>query len=1393
MPGHKLSASVSQNRKAELANAYNELGKELSSSKIRVVGNYTLGRVIGEGAYGKVRLGIHRLTSTRVAIKQIPKAMSASLTREIHHHRQLHHPHITQMYEVIATESHIWIVTELCCGGELFDYLVEKGRLSEEETRNLFGQLCLAVAYLHDNDIVHRDLKLENVLLDERCRVKLGDFGFTREFDRNALMETFCGTTGYASPEMLQGKKYQGPEVDVWSLGIILYTLLTGTLPFDDDDEAVMREKIIEGEFEDPAWLSLESRDLIKNILTKDVPKRITIPQMLTHPWFTSQTLSYEGEPLSPLPASVLDEFNRPSTPPQSDVELAQTQSRRNSNSEASTEDSTSTSPFSKQPDLINSTPTTPDKEYLVDPFESTDNKAQASPSSASQSSPSIPRHPSDSTIRKTTLESLSKLRRQSATVVEEEPPNETHAQGVKFPASGTAPSPIIYSASTSSKPSGPALPLRTPARTKRRSVSSVMSDGGAVTGSPTFDADNDNDLGIDMGVASGLSLNISAATSSQPIDFASLLTGHMPVMFSTEPERRLLNSLAALGLDTAQIVHSVLSHACDSAGAMWWMLRRKDREREETGAVWVASPAEEVKAFTFGLPEDKDKDKEKDKGKEREHKKKRHKVSAGVQTDSQVVAPLPPPPQFALVPPTPTINSARPTTPPPRERVGTPTKMSMLTPGSTTSAIPNGHGGDTSGSGSYRSYPSTPSGSVKDREKDNGHGKDREKEKGGRKARSGSVSIMQRATTALEAAGLVRKKSAEAVKEERDKDKDREKSKEAEREKEKRIGSNEEPRPSHGSTSGGSSKLTKSPPLKPTKDPIPIPSTPPPNEHSHITGTQIGSPWVLADTGISVPAEVAREAALATLTGAHTTANSLPINRDPMVHSYSTPNISDNVTRKPSPQPPIRNKSNLLAAFRLWFNEERKGKRKEDPNAGSHAGTSQAHAIGSIRVPSRRGSVSKPQTGVNNKNKGGNKYSSQRGTKHRGKRPSMSSRRSSSVNSRRSSVTSNHVAPLLELDSPQQIPRRSMGSHTPNSEFGGEHSSRPSSIHSLSMQPSTAASGRHKKSPSQSSTGSVHHFRTSSPMQKLYHRRGGSGSSTTRVVRQMTPVKEQRPPHVRSNSATSSLYSPPSSRPTSFYEQSESEGGGLNRPRTASPYRSRRKSMDETSSIASNSRKNGASGSGPTTFVAQKRQGPFASPAGIGRSSWKKSWGIEPPGWSSRTAHLPIEVIDILPLSNNEPISIRDVFSGKHPVHLTTVGAGDDSDWVDEDDDIPALAGGLGQMGALSMSSSVSSSAGSTGLNLPPLPPLQMDQGPITLSPAPRGHRTKRSGSGGNGGSGSRSKGGHSPSPKLSPLPSESLYDTAETRSGRRQLPSGRPGPAFKQAIQEEDEGEEE
>ena len=983
----------------------------------------------------------------------------------------------------------------------------------------------------------------------------------------------------------------------------------------------------------------VESRDLIKNILVEDVTKRLTIPQILCHLWFTSKQLTYEPEPVSvPFPTT----SKRPSTP--------EAQSRRNSestapdSSEASTQESPS--PFIKQPELISSVPTTPE-DSIADPFESTDNE--------SSNKPSIQRHSSNSTIRRTSgsdIESLSsKLAktsdRQPATVIEED------GDGVKC----HYPSSLLRSSSSK----GPPLPVRTPARTKRRSVSSVMSE----TGSPILDKTPTPLL----------------APSSRDIDFVSLLTASTPVMFSTPDERRLLNTLASLGFDTAQIVHSVLSYACDSAGALWWMLRKKEERTllEDITHTALDVPVSLDPTISETEPRPNDESRE-------SKQKKKKKKNAGIQTDAQVQKEMLVAPQFAFVPPTPT-SSARPTTPP--HKNGTPVWSPLLSPTSSSTC-----GGDSSS----KSHPSTPSGSLRERDKELGSK--------GRKARAGSVSIMQRATTALEAAGLVRKRSAEAVRDEKEKDKHREN--------DRRMASGEEPRLSHSSAS---SKLTKTPPLKPAREFFP-PSTPPPNESRH-NAAQIGSPWVLADGR-----EFVSTSAIAAVNA-----------KGEMLQSLSTPNISETA---PKPVPPTRNKSNLLAAFRLWFNEERKGKRKEE--IGNIGGQPV-----SARLPSRRNSSS-------------GKFAGSRG-RHRAQRPSISSRRSSSVNSRRSSVQSAH---MVLVESPLQT-RKPLGNHTPNSEPPGEHSSRPSSIRSVSMQQA------HRKSPSQSSAGSIH-LRASSPMQK-FHRRAGSGSST-RVVRQIVPTS--RTLHARSNSATSSLYSPPSSRPTSFYEPSETEGSGNLNSRTASPYRSRRRSTDDSIS--------GSRRSGPvvaSTFVAQKRQGAFSSPAHghtIGRSSWKKSWGIEPPGWSSRTAHLPIEVIDILP--SNEPISIRDVFSGK-----ANAVAGDDSDWVDEDDDIPSLAGGLGQMGtSLSMSSTSSSQ------HL-----LQVEPQPITLSPAPRGQRSKRNNNRVSSGSGGRSKPGHSPAPKSSPLPAETVYDSTETRSGRRQLPAGRSGPAFRHAIQEEDEGEEE
>ncbi|KAH7922538.1 Pkinase-domain-containing protein [Leucogyrophana mollusca] len=1265
--GHKHTGSVTQNHKAQLANAYNELGKELASHKVRVVGNYTLGKVIGEGAYGKVRMGTHRLTSTRVAIKQIPKAMSASLTREIHHHRQLHHPHVTQMYEVIATESSIWIVTELCCGGELFDYLAEKGRLTEEETKIIFGQLCLAVAYLHEKGIVHRDLKLENVLLDERCRVKLGDFGFTREYERGVYMETFCGTTGYASPEMLQGKRYLGPEVDVWSMGVILYCLLTGTLPFDDDDEAIMREKVIKGEYEDPEWLSTDARDLIRNILEIDTTKRFTIPQILSSAWFSPHSSSQEPSsnnmpidslecPPSPTPARTPSPL--PTKP------AVNTRAQRCAEPSASSATSaTSESTFlSASSDLCPSAPTTPDDSVTHDPFDTVKDNGVHIHNSPSQST--ITRiERTDRDVRRSRHLSKDSTLWQPETVLEED-----DTLGAKEEIEPSSSDLATSTSHVTQVSKAPPYPTRTPARTKRRSVSSTLSDSA----SPTLE---------------------KPLTPLPPQDFASLLSTPAPMIFSTPAERELLNTLSILGLDTGQIVHSVLSDACDAAGALWWMLRRKTDKKIIT----------EEPAPTLDSKEVPDRGEGKKKEERTSSSKRRTKRGVSVQTDETPVLHLArSTPEFAVVPPTPTASTTtRPTTPPRA-------KSPYLSPSPTTV--------ESSG----KSHPSTPSGSFKD--------KDPAKGRRDGKARSGSVSIMQRATTALEAAGLVRKKSNEGVREEREREREREKGRERERsrENEKKVSGGDDPRSSHGSSS---SKLTKSPPLK-AKEPA-APTTPPPSTDLHHPRPLVGSPWVV--TGRTSPPQ----------SYAPTPANS------PGDTLTSLPNFSDDGHRVVAPH---RNRASLLSAFRLWFNEDRKGKRKENNqplNQGSGRGLSYSRSLAtpsSNMSPVGQGTVKRRTSG--------------RGRGRRVKRHSASSRRSSSVNSMRSSGNSGQVLVLEPPHIMDQIPSgRSYGAQTPTSERG-DYPSRPSSVHSFNI------GGKHRKSPSNGSNGSAH-YRTSSPLPK-HHRRAGS-SSSTRVIRQLQTTPG-RPAHNRTNSAASSVHSLASSRPTSFYEASEGEG-----TRTGSPFKSypSRRSLDETP-------RRGAPG-GSTTFVAQKRLTPFMSPSGygssIGRTSWKKSWGHEPPGWQSRWTHLPVEVLSISPAPEG-PTSIRDVFTGRQSLNL-----GDESDWVDEDDDIPEFAGGLGQMPTSSTSTSSS------------YLPLEF---PLPLSPPPRSHNSRslnkpRTTSLAPVGSGGRQKGGHSPAGRSSPVQTENPYEPAEGRGGRRQLPVGRSGPAFKHAIQEEDEGEEE
>ncbi|KAI0970473.1 kinase-like protein [Xylaria arbuscula] len=275
-------------RKAKLATSYQELLDEFSNRDLKNVGNYSLGKLIGKGSFGKVYLAHHKLTNgSKVVLKSANKDDS-NLAREIHHHRQFVHPHIARLYEVIVTESLVWLVLEYCPGDELYNYLLKHGPLPVDKVQKTFTQLVGAVSYVHQQSCVHRDLKLENILLDKHENVKLVDFGFTREYEgKSNYLQTFCGTICYSAPEMLKGEKYAGEKVDVWSLGVILYALLCGELPFDDDDDNVTRMKILSEEPKFPSHLSSDAVALIKLLLSKRPLLRPSLPEILSHPFLT--------------------------------------------------------------------------------------------------------------------------------------------------------------------------------------------------------------------------------------------------------------------------------------------------------------------------------------------------------------------------------------------------------------------------------------------------------------------------------------------------------------------------------------------------------------------------------------------------------------------------------------------------------------------------------------------------------------------------------------------------------------------------------------------------------------------------------------------------------------------------------------------------------------------------------------------------------------------------------------------------------------------------------------------------------------------------------------------------------------------------------------------------
>ena len=275
-------------RSSQLANSYQLLLNDFSSPELPTVGNYALGRLIGKGSFGKVYLASHKLTNGSKVVLKSTKKEDANLAREIHHHRQFLHPHIARLYEVIVTEHLVWLVLEWCPGDELYNYLLKHGRMEPAKVQKIFTQLVGAVSYVHAKGCVHRDLKLENILLDKHQNVKLVDFGFTREYKGStSYLQTWCGTVCYSAPEMLRGEKYAGEKVDVWSLGVILYALLCGELPYDEDDDSATKALILTSEPTYPEYIPEPAKDLINKLLSKRPLLRPPLGDLLKDPWLS--------------------------------------------------------------------------------------------------------------------------------------------------------------------------------------------------------------------------------------------------------------------------------------------------------------------------------------------------------------------------------------------------------------------------------------------------------------------------------------------------------------------------------------------------------------------------------------------------------------------------------------------------------------------------------------------------------------------------------------------------------------------------------------------------------------------------------------------------------------------------------------------------------------------------------------------------------------------------------------------------------------------------------------------------------------------------------------------------------------------------------------------------